>query len=46
MINKMTPSVDQNHWLKCLDTTSLDPTNKIFTNVPKVFQPWNKIKSL
>ena len=27
-INKIIPSVDQNHWLKRLDTTSLKQTNQ------------------
>ena len=38
-INKQKPSVDSNYWLKSLDTTSMETTNKIFI---KFFVPTNK----
>ena len=38
MINKTFPSIDQNYWLKSLDTTCLELTNQISINVPKAFK--------
>ena len=42
-INKTTPSVDQNCWLKSIDTNSLKPTNKNLIKVSNIFEPTNKI---
>ena len=42
MINKITPSVDYNLWLKCLDTQHTELTNQNSLIVPKVFEPMNK----
>ena len=39
VIHKITPSVDYNHWLKCLDTQLNEPT---YQKVPKVVKPTNK----
>ena len=38
MISKITPSVDLNHWLKSLGTTSLEPITPNLIKVPKVFE--------
>ena len=37
MKNKFYPDVAQNYWLKCLDTTSSEPTNPNLIKVPKNF---------
>ena len=39
MINKTFPSIDQNYWLKRLDTANLELTNQISIKVPNVFKP-------
>ena len=44
MLNKITPYVAKNYWLKSLDTARLEGT--ILSNlieVPKVFEPNNKM---
>ena len=38
MIHNITPSVDYNNWLKCLDTQLNEPTNQI-NNGPQVVEP-------
>ena len=38
-IHKITPYLDNNKWLKRLDTQLIEPTNQITVNVPKVVKP-------
>ena len=38
MIHNITPSVDYNNWLKCLDTQLNEPTKQI-NNGPQVVEP-------
>ena len=42
MINKITPSVDYNQWLKCIDTQPNEPINQHSTNKPKAVKPNSK----
>ena len=42
MILKITPSLDFNQWLKCLDTHLNEPSNKNSMKVPEVIKPTNK----
>ena len=39
MINKITPSIYENHWWKSLDSSSLEPNNQNALSVLKVFDP-------
>ena len=40
--NKTTPSVDNNLWLKRIDTQLNEPTNQNAIKVPKFVKPTNK----
>ena len=42
MTHKITPSVDNNKWLKRLDIHLNKPTNQKLVKVPKVVQPTDK----
>ena len=42
MIDKITPSVDYNQWLKRLDSQLNDPTNQNLIEVPNFIMPKNK----
>ena len=42
MIYKITPSVDNNKWLKRLDNQTNEPTNQNSIKVPKLVKPTNK----
>ena len=41
-LHKITPSVDYNSWLKCLDTQLNESTNQNSLKVPKVVSPMNE----
>ena len=41
--NKITPSVEEEYWSKCLDNTSLEPTNLDAIKVPKILELASKI---
>ena len=42
MTHKITFSVDNNKWLKRLDTQPYEPTNQISIKVPKIVKPTTK----
>ena len=42
----ITPTVNSNYWWKRLAIPSFEPTQLIFTKVPKVLEPMNKITRL
>ena len=42
MIDKITPSVEYNKWLKDLDTQPNEPNNQNSEKVPKVIKPTKK----
>ena len=43
MIHNITPAVDYNYWLKCMNNTKLkEPTNQNSIKVPNNVKPTNK----
>ena len=42
IIHRISPSVDYNYWLKCLDTQFNEATHENSIKVPKVFKQTNK----
>ena len=43
IINKITPYIDLNYWLKSLEILNLDSMHQNLYQVPKVFDSTNKI---
>ncbi len=43
ILNKATPSVDLNYWIKSLYTAFFPPTNQYLMKLPIVLKPTNKI---
>ena len=42
LIHKITPSIDYNYWLECLDTQLNKPASQNSIKASKVFKPTNK----